>query len=96
MRIILKILAAPISLMLSLIVRLCAAILSPTAILFGIAGTVLGVLALVVMLTTSVTNGLILLGLALAVSPIGLPMLAVKLLGGLQTVQFSLKRFLKS
>lgn len=82
MRIILKILAAPVTLLLSLIVRLCAALLSHTAFLFGIAGTVLGLLALAVMLTASVTNGLILLGLALLVSPIGLPMLAVKLLEG--------------
>ena len=96
MRIILKLLAAPVTLLLSLLIRLCAAILSHTAFLFGIAGTVLGLLALAVMLTGSVTNGLILLGLALLVSPISLPMLAVKLLGWLQSLQLALKGFLHS
>lgn len=96
MQIVLKILAAPVTLLLSLTVRLCAALLSHTAFLFGIAGTILGLLALAVLLTSSVTNGLILLGAALLVSPIGLPMLAVKLLGGLQSIQLALKGFLHS
>lgn len=96
MKIALRIFIAPVTLLLSLIVRLCAAILSHTAFLFGIFGTVLGLLAVVVMLTTSVTNGLILLGLALLVSPIGLPMLAAKLLGSLQSVNLALKGFLQS
>ena len=96
MRIILKLLAAPVTLLLSLLIRLCAAILSHTAFLFGIGGTVLGLLAVAVMLTGSVTNGLILLGIALLVSPIGLPVLAVKLLGGLQSLQLALKGFLHS
>ena len=94
MRIILKILTAPVTLLLSLTVRVCAAILSHAAFLFGIASALLGLLALIVLFTTSVTNGLILLGLALLVSPIGLPMLAVKLLGGLQSIQLALKGFL--
>lgn len=91
MRIILKILAAPVTLLLSLTVRLCAALLSHTAFLFGIASTILGLFALAVMLTGSVTNGLILLGLALLVSPIGLPMLAVKLLGWLQSLNLTIR-----
>ena len=48
-------------------------------------------LALAVMLTGSVANGLILLGLALLVSPIGLPMLAVKLLGWLQSLNLTIR-----
>ena len=51
---------------------------------------------MIVLFTTSVTNGLILLGLALAVSPIGLPLLAAKLLGGLQSINLSLKGFLQN
>ena len=92
----LKILAAPVALLLSLFIRLCAALLSHTAFLFGIASAVLGLLALIVLFTTSVTNGLILLSVALAVSPIGIPMLAVKLLGSLQSINLSLKGFLHS
>ena len=96
MKTVLKILTAPVTLLLSLFIRLCAALLSHTAFLFGIASAVLGLLALIVLFTTSVTNGLILLSVALAVSPIGIPMLAEKLLGGLQSINLSLKGFLHS
>ena len=96
MKTVLKILAAPVTLLLSLFIRLCTALLSHTAFLFGIASAILGLLAVIVLFTTSVANGLILLGVALAVSPIGIPMLAVKLLGGLQSINLSLKGFLHS
>ena len=96
MKTVLKILAAPVTLLLSLTVRLCTLLIDRTVFLFQIASAVLGLLALIVLFTSSVTNGLILLALALAVSPIGIPMLAVKLLGGLQSINLSLKGFLHS
>lgn len=96
MKTVLKILAAPVTLLLSLTVRLCALLIGRSVFFFQIASAVLGLLAVIVLLTTSVTNGLILLGLALAVSPIGIPMLAVKLLGGLQSINLSLKSFLQN
>lgn len=96
MKTVLKILAAPVTLLLSLTVQLCALLIDRTVFLFQIASAVLGLLALIVLFTSSVTNGLILLVLALAVSPIGIPMLAVKLLGGLQSINLSLKGFLHS
>ena len=95
MKTVLKILITPITLMISLLVWLCAALFSRTVFLWQIAGAVLGLLALIVLFTTSVKNGLILLGFALAVSPIGLPLLAAKLLGGLQSLNASLKEYLK-
>ena len=90
MKTILRILTAPVSLAISLLVWLCAVVIERTAFLFQIASAVLGLLALLVLFTTSVKNGLILLGVALAVSPVGLPLLAAKLLGGLQRVNHSL------
>ena len=96
MKTLLKILTAPVTLLISLIVWLCIALIDRTVFLFQIASAVLGLLAVIVLLTTSVTNGLILLGIAALVSPIGIPMLAVKLLGGLQSINLSLKGFLHS
>ena len=96
MKTVLKILTAPVALMLSLLIRLCAALLSHAAFLFGFASAILGLLALIVLFTTSATNSLILLGIALAVSPIGLPMLAAKLMAGLQHIQLALKVFFQS
>ena len=96
MKIILRILTAPVTLMFSLLVWLCAALISRTVFLWQIASAVFGLLALAVLLTVSVKNGLILFTLALTVSPIGLPLLAAKLLGGLQNLNASLKEYLKN
>ena len=96
MKTLLKVLAAPVTLTISLLAWLCAVLIDRTVFLFQIACAVLGLLAVLVLLTTSVTNGLILLGIASLVSPIGIPMLAVKLLGGLQSINLSLKGFIHS
>ncbi len=94
MKTVCRILAVPVMLLLSLLIRLCAALLSHTALLFGIVSAVLSLLAVVVLLTTSVKNGLILLGIALVVSPIGIPTLAAKLLAGLLRVNLTIKGFI--
>ena len=96
MKTVLRILITPITLVISLLVWLCAALISRTVFLWQIASAVLCLLALAVLLTVSVKNGLILFAIALAVSPIGLPLLAAKLLGGLQNLNASLKEYLKN
>ncbi len=95
MKTVLKIFIAPVTLALSLLIWLCAVLIDRAVFLFQIASAVLGLLALMVLLTTSVKNGLILLGFAVAVSPIGLPMLAAKLLGGLQRANMVLKALVR-
>ena len=81
MRLLLKALAAPIVVLLTVFVWLCALLLNLSAFAFGLAGTVVGLLGLAVLVTYSVQNGIILLVIAFLVSPFGLPMLAVRLLG---------------
>jgi hypothetical protein len=93
---VLRILVAPVTFVISLLIWLCAALISRTALLFQIASVVIGLFAVIVLLTTSVKNGLILLGIAIAVSPIGLPLLAAKLLGGLQRVNASINEYIKN
>ena len=51
----------------------------------------LSILAVAVMITYSVMNGAILLFIAFLISPLGLPLLAVKMLGGLQRINSALK-----
>lgn len=94
MKTFLRILVAPVTFVISLLIWLCAALISRSALLFQIASAVIGLFAVIVLLTTSVKNGLILLGIAIAVSPIGLPLLAAKLLGELQRVSGLLKGFI--
>ena len=88
---ILKILFAPLSLILSLFVWLCAGLLSCSGFVFKLASGLLSLLAFAVLITYSVKNGIILLVLAFLISPMGLPMLAVQGLGKLQDVNSAMK-----
>ena len=96
MKLILKILTAPVTLLISLFVWLCAGLISCSAIVFKIASALLTLAALAVLFLSSVRNGIILLALAFLVSPMGLPLLAVKMLGGLQSVNGRMKQFTHS
>ena len=88
---ILKVLTLPIVLILDLFTWICVGLISCSAILFKLASAILAILAVAVLITYSVQNGLILLTLAFLVSPLGLPMIAVWLLGGLQKISGSIK-----
>lgn len=92
---ILKILFAPVSLLLSLFICLCAGLISCTSFVFKLASGLLSLLAVAVLITYSVKNGIILLLIAFLVSPMGLPMLAVWLLGKLQGANAAIKDFLR-
>ena len=91
---ILRILFAPLSLILSLFVWLCAGLLSCSGFVFKLASGLLFLLAFAVLITYSVKNGIILLVLAFLISPMGLPMLAVWGLGKLQGANAAVKSFL--
>ena len=94
MRLIFKILAVPVVLVLTLTVWLCAALLGLSAFLLGLAGTVVGLMGLAVLITYSVKNVIILLVIAFLISPLGLPMLAVRMLGLLQDLNYRLRDFI--
>ncbi len=91
MKFLIKIALAPVVLILDLFTWLCIGLISCTSILFRIASGIISILGLAVLLTYSVKNGLILLTIAFLVSPMGLPLLAVKLLGGLQNINTAIR-----
>ena len=91
MRIALKILLFPFVIAIDLVAWICAGVLSCSAFVFSLASAALSVLAIAVLLTCSVTNGLILLGFAVAASPMGLPLLAAWMLSGLQNLSLAIK-----
>ena len=91
MKAILKVLTFLIVLILDLFTWICVGLISCSAILFKLASAILAILAVAVLITYSIQNGLILLTLAFLVSPLGLPMIAVWLLGGLQKISGSIK-----
>ena len=89
----LKILLAPLSALLSALIWLCAGALSISAWIFRLASILVTVIGLAVLSTYSVKNGVILLVIAILISPMGLPMLAVRALGLLQSVSSELKGY---
>ena len=90
MKLLLKILAAPVIAALTLFVWLCSAVLYCSAYVLGLAGSLLGLLAILVIVLDSVKNGLFLLIAAYLVSPLGLPMAAAWLLARVQDVKYAI------
>ena len=88
MRFLLKIVFAPAIALLAILIWLCGLTLKLSAWVFGIIGTVLGILGLVILLLDSVTNGIIVLVIAFLASPLGIPMLAAWMLGQMQRFRY--------
>ena len=91
MRMLLKILVAPIILILTLFVWLCAGLVYASGLVLGLVSIVLGLLGVAVLITYSPQNGLILLVLAFLVSPYGLPLAAIWLLGKVQDLRYAIQ-----
>ena len=83
MKVILKILLAPVIAALAIIIWI-----SLSAWVFGILGTVFGILGLITLLFINTTNGIIILVFAFLVSPVGLPMLAAWTIGQMQRFRY--------
>ena len=88
MKFLLKILFAPVIVILTLIIWLFALTLRLSAWVFGIIGSILGLLGLAILVLDNVTNGIIVLEIAFLVSPVGLPMLAAWTIGQMQRFRY--------
>lgn len=91
MKLIIKILTAPVTLAIDLFTLVCIGLISFSAFFLRLASGIVGILGIMVLGTYSVKNGLILLTIAFLISPTGLPMLAVWILSVLQGVSGMLK-----
>lgn len=96
MRFILKMLALPVVIILTPLRWICFGVLRCSAWVFGLAATLLTALGVFAFFTVSAKDGIEFFVLAFLVSPVGLPMLAVHLVGGLHSVNASLKHFIRS
>lgn len=90
MSLILKVLAAPVVLLLTLFVWGCSAILYCSAYVLGLAGSLFGLLALFAFLTGSLNNALMLMIIAFLISPLGLPMAATWFLARVQDIRYAI------
>ena len=89
LRFMLKLLFAPVSLVLALFVWLCTWLVCVSSVLLGLVSAVLFIIALAILLLSASVEGFIIyLMLAFLVSPFGLPAAAFWLLGRVQGVRY--------
>ena len=87
LKLLLKILVAPVILALTLFVWLCAGLVYLSGLVLGLISMVIALLGVAVLLTCSLQNGIILLVMAFLISLFGLPMAAIWLLGKVQDLK---------
>ena len=88
LKLLLKILVAPVILALTLFVWLCAGLVYLSGLVLGLISMVIALLGVAVLLTCSLQNGIILLVMAFLISLFGRPMAAIWLLGKVQDLKF--------
>ena len=91
MKVLLKIVIAPVVLLLTLAIWICVGLIYVSGLVLGLASMVGTFLGTAVLVTYSPKNGLILLAIAFLLSPLGLPKLAFWLLGKVQNFRYFLK-----
>ena len=91
LKLLLKILVAPVILALTLFVWLCAGLVYLSSLVLGLISMVIALLGVAVLLTCSLQNGIILLVMAFLISPFGLPMASIWLLGKVQDLKFAIQ-----
>ena len=94
MKMLLKIFAAPFMLLLTIIVAFCTFILSVTGIIFWLLSVLVFASAVLLFFSQQVAGGIAFLLIAFLVSPYGLPALATWLVGKLEGVKYSLRKFI--
>ncbi len=94
MKLLLKILISPVLLLMKLITLMGSAVIYISGMALGIVSGIIAVIGLVYIVTGSVSNGIIGLVIAYLLSPYGIPMLVIMLLGAVQRTRENLKYML--
>ena len=87
----LVIVTAPVVLVLTLFVWLCMGLIYISGLVLGLLSTVIALLGVAVLITYSPQNGVILLVMAFLISPMGLPLAAIWLLGKVQDLKYAIQ-----
>lgn len=90
-KLLLKIVVAPVVLLLTLAIWICVGLVYVSGLVLGLISMVIALLGVAVLVTYSPQNGLILLVIAFLISPFGLPKLAFWLLGKVQDLKFAIQ-----
>ena len=87
----LMVVTAPVILVLTLFVWLCMGLIYISGLVLGLLSTVIALLGVAVLITYFPQNGAILLVIAFLISPMGLPLAAIWLLGKVQDLKFAIQ-----
>ena len=82
---------APVILALTLFVWLCMGLIYISGLVLGLLSTIIALLGVAVIITYSPQNGVILLVIAFLISPMGLPLAAIWLLGKVQDLKYAIQ-----
>ena len=91
MKVLLKIVVAPLVVLLTLAIWICVGLVYVSGLVLGLVSMVIAFLGVAVLVTYSPQNGFILLLIAFLISPYGLPLAAIWLLGKVQNFQYLLQ-----
>ena len=84
LKLLLMIAVAPIVVALTLFVWICLGLVYVSGLVLGLISMILALLGVAVLITYSPQNGLILLLMTFFISPLGIPLAAISLLGKVQ------------
>lgn len=87
----LMIVTVPVILVLTLFVGLCTGLIYISGLVLGLLSTIIALLGVAVIITYSPQNGVILLVIAFLISPMGLPLAAIWLLGKVQDLKYAIQ-----
>ena len=91
LNLLLKIVAAPVVLLLTVAIWTCVGLVYVSGLVLGLLSMVIALLGVAVLVAYSPQNGLILLVIAFLISPFGLPKLAFWLLGQVQGLKYAIQ-----
>ena len=94
MRIVLKIVAAPIACVLALTVSVCSFLLVVAGTICWVLCVLVTIMAIVILISGQLVGGIAFLVIAYLVSPYGLPTFAAWLVGKLDALRWSLATFI--
>ena len=80
-----------VAVLLTLFVWICVGIVYVSGLVLGLISMMVALLGVAVLLICSLQNGIILLVMAFLISPYGLPMAAIWLLGKVQDLKFTIQ-----
>lgn len=91
LKLLLKIVMAPVILALTIGVWLCAGLVYVSGLVLGLLSSVLAFLGVLLLIVGPRHNGVIVLVIAFLLSPYGLPLAAIWLLGKVQDLKFAIQ-----